>query len=138
MSNSVKSKFGSCTSSPAVWPSLSSHHPLLCPLDNGTIVGVHAAADRIFTCTCRPPSPARSPQRSPGSCVAGGGYGCLSGCVAGVGAALEWLEPSITFTLNTGVILLHSNTQTYTHREGTSTCHYVMDQHRETYKLVLH
>lgn len=96
----------SCTFPVAVWFSLSSHHPLLCPLNSSAIDGIHTATDGVLICSCGLLSFATSPSRRPRSW-------CLTGCVTGVRMTLQSLELAISFTFNIRVILTHRQTGTY-------------------------
>ena len=95
----------SCTPPVAVRLSLSSHHPLLCPLNSSAIDGIHTATDGVLICSCGLLSFATSPWR-PRSW-------CLTGCVTEVRTTLQSLELAISFTFNIGVVLVHRQTESY-------------------------
>ena len=95
----------SCTPPVAVWFSLSSHYPLLCPLNSSAIDGIYTATDGVLICSCGLLSFAASPSRRPRSW-------CLTGCVTGVRTTLQSLELAISFTFNIRVILTHRQTET--------------------------
>ena len=96
----------SCTPPVAVWFSLSSHHPLLCPLNSSAIDGIHTATDGVLICSCGLLSFATSPWRRPRSW-------CLTGRVSGIRTTLQSFELAISFTFNIRVVLTHHQTESY-------------------------